>query len=173
MTQGHKKLPASFPILGNSPSHPYVNFILASSSVTVLHKHESKHGVLPWDSLSFNKGNGRNNKKKAEGDAEWLSWWIRWPYYGMVEGVCCKIFRQWNTIRAVTLALLLAALCFIHICVKGKITYSCTLFWCRKKEWQQKGRIHTVRHKHRHCVCVWVCVGWISPWANRGSTHIG
>lgn len=145
MKQGHKKLPALFPILGNMsttlklssswPAHPS-QFCANTKANTVFCLETS------WVSIKEMEEIKKDWKKKRCRVAEFMnSLTLLW--YG---GLCCKIFRQWSTIHAITFALQLPVRCFILICGKEKITYTCTPFWC-KKDSHKKGRIHTVRGK--------------------------
>lgn len=162
MKQGHKKLPALFLILGNMPP-PKVKFFLASLSVTVLCKHESKHMAFCLKTSRVSTKEMDEIKKDCERCrvAEFRkSLTLLW-----YDGVCCKIFRQWSTSY------------YFSFTIASTVLHS-NLWWrkdhlhmypilVQKKNSHKKGRIYMVRDKSIDIVCV----GWISPWANRGSTH--
>lgn len=92
--------------------------------VPVSHKHESKHRVLPPDFPGSNKGNGRNKKQCRVAEI------TNSPTFLKCDGFFSKIFRRGSTNQ--TLSLALAAPHFALICCKGKIVYTCILFWCKK-----------------------------------------
>lgn len=92
--------------------------------VPVSHKHESKHRVLPPDFPGSNKGNGRNKKQCRVAEI------TNSPTFLKCDGFFSKIFGRGSTNQTRSLAL--AAPHSTLIFCKGKIIYTCILFWCKK-----------------------------------------
>lgn len=100
--------------------------------VPVSHKHESKRRVLPPDFPGSNKGNGRNKKQCRVAEITNSTTFLK------CDGFFSKIFGRGSTNQTRSLAL--AAPHFTLICCKGKIIYTCILFWCKTNSHRKRGK---------------------------------